>query len=125
MKMVRLTFEGLHQNTCNDDGVSTLTSPSSSFTCTVTPEGTLPGGYIAHLLNKHRNKGFETLVKDLQNYLMKKYIKGWGKAYIPSNLKQTETKKTCITTLTISTANIYKKGKTGFFYLYMDFKLRF
>ena len=38
-------------NTCSDDGVSTLTSPSSSFTCTVTPKGTLPGGYNAHLFN--------------------------------------------------------------------------
>lgn len=88
MKMVRLNFVGLHQNTCNDDGVSMLTSPSSSFTCTVTPEGTLPGGYIAHLLNEHWNKGFETLVKDLQNNLIKKNIKSWGKTYIPSNLKQ-------------------------------------
>jgi hypothetical protein len=28
------------------------TSPSSSLTCTVTPPGTLPGGYNAHLENK-------------------------------------------------------------------------
>lgn len=36
-------------NTSKDDGVSILTSPSSSFTCTVTPRGTRPGGYNAHL----------------------------------------------------------------------------
>lgn len=29
-----------------------LTSPSSSFTCTVTPKGTFPGGYSAHLFKK-------------------------------------------------------------------------
>lgn len=50
--------------TCKDDGDSILTSPSSSFTWTVTPKGTLPGGYNAHLLSDDM---FETQWKKIRN----------------------------------------------------------
>ena len=46
----------LQQNTCKEVGVSILTSPSSSFTWTITPKGTLPGGYNAHLLTEDCDK---------------------------------------------------------------------
>ena len=70
-----------HYSTCSDDGVSTLTSPSSSLTCTVTPKGTFPGGYNAHLSNASETLPlkhclFETLSStNTQKIYVPNYIK--------------------------------------------------
>lgn len=54
MQQTNKCLSQLEVSTCNEDGLSTLTSPSSSFTCTMTPKGTFPGGYIAHLFQNYQ-----------------------------------------------------------------------